>query len=488
MPPRSTHDVLAQWDKGNRAKRISILTALINAHRNCSGPDIERDLGPATLLLFTRITAWLRLTYQLGYELSVQLSAIALFLQGQRFLSNFLEVGGIPTIIDLQSMPNLKGPDKQNALLLLIHIANSGRVYREMICDGAGTDLLVQGMLNEERPQVLELYGSLFMALGQANPRKSSLVHAALVYIMLEAGEAACLTAATTLRSLQMTKQYHTVNRDLGVTFPSITATHANRKVTTAGGSEPRVNVTMPPSARGAASVAAGIPAEEQAGNALLQALFRLLQSPSLKLRFEGVELVTIASYNADLIHRIANTLINKLEEPPQPFLAEDDDESSTSPHQRQQASCARVLGRIMCEEDVQEVRKPNPDPQLRPEIACFIDQRAVGLTLLRLLRQSAVKDIDTQRECAVALQQIIRFEYRFPEMVAQIKQQTGSELFQLMSTCPDLDLDDIRRLRHHLEEQALPSPPAATTEEYVETEAAPAMDSMTGEAGVVAA
>ena len=49
------------------------------------------------------------------------------------------------------------------------------------------------------------------------------------------------------------------------------------------------------------------------------QALFRLLGSPSLKLRFEGVELLTIASYNADLVGRIANTLIDIIEAPTLP-------------------------------------------------------------------------------------------------------------------------------------------------------------------------
>ena len=108
MPNPQTAEVLIQWDKGSRSKRISLLNQFIGVHRNSTGPEVERNLGPAALLLFTRITAWLRLTYQLGYELSPQLGAIALFLQGQRFLSNFMEVGGIQTIVDLQSMPNLK--------------------------------------------------------------------------------------------------------------------------------------------------------------------------------------------------------------------------------------------------------------------------------------------------------------------------------------------------------------------------------------------
>ncbi len=39
--------------------------------------------------------------------------------------------------------------DKYSALLILIHIANSGRVYREMICANAGIDLIVQGVQAE---------------------------------------------------------------------------------------------------------------------------------------------------------------------------------------------------------------------------------------------------------------------------------------------------------------------------------------------------
>eukprot|EP00906_Rhabdomonas_costata_P028777 RCo040684 len=188
MPPSAgrSADVLAVWDKGSRSKRVSILKQFIAVYRDSTGAEIERALGPSALLLFTRITAWLRLTYQMGYELATQLTAISLFLQAQRFLTNFMEIGGIQTLCDLLCQPTLNAADKQRALMILIHVANSGRVFREMICEGVGVDLLVQSMLNDQNEKTLELYGSLFMDLGQGNPHKVSLVHAGLVYAIHE--------------------------------------------------------------------------------------------------------------------------------------------------------------------------------------------------------------------------------------------------------------------------------------------------------------
>ena len=66
----------------------------------------------------------------------------------------------------LLCQPALTATAKQRGLLILIHVANSGRVFREMICEGVGVDLLVQSMLNDQNEKTLELYGSLFMDLG----------------------------------------------------------------------------------------------------------------------------------------------------------------------------------------------------------------------------------------------------------------------------------------------------------------------------------
>lgn len=59
--------LLQQWDRGSRAKRVRLLGQLLAQYAGVKEPALEQSLGPAAMLLFTRLTAWLRLTYQLGY-------------------------------------------------------------------------------------------------------------------------------------------------------------------------------------------------------------------------------------------------------------------------------------------------------------------------------------------------------------------------------------------------------------------------------------
>ena len=62
-------------------------------------------------LFLTRITAWLRLTYLLGQNIALQLKAISIFVSassGNRFLGEFLEVGGILTILEILGIPQAK--------------------------------------------------------------------------------------------------------------------------------------------------------------------------------------------------------------------------------------------------------------------------------------------------------------------------------------------------------------------------------------------
>ena len=57
---------------------------------NATGPQLERELNNGASLLLTRVSAWLRLTYLLGYDLALQLRAIGVFVSaasGNRYKS-----------------------------------------------------------------------------------------------------------------------------------------------------------------------------------------------------------------------------------------------------------------------------------------------------------------------------------------------------------------------------------------------------------------
>ena len=355
-------DILKHWDRGSKAQRTAILTNFIRRHRTSTAAEIEKDLGHGAMLFFTRITTWLRLTYQLGQELSVQLSALSLFLQGQRFMMNFMEIGGIQTLSDIlcHVKGETKDQDKNSALLILIHVANSGRVYREMICDGNGIDMLVKATLHEDNEKTLELTASLFMALGQGNPRKSALVHSGLLFIMLHGGEAGALCAATTLRSLQLEKQAYVTNNNAPLTMVGAES-------------------GTPESAEG-----------------LLNAFFHLLTLDSVKLRFEGTELLSIAAQNNMLIAPIVNRCLERLET--QSIKLTENPEKQQAAVGREQAACGRILCNIILS---------NLSEDSMEKLHRLLDRRSGHVSLVKFLQLVDGRDVSAQVDCCKALKKL---------------------------------------------------------------------------------
>ena len=71
-----------------------------------------------------------------------------IFFLSPKFLSEFLEVGGVLTVLEILGLKQAKEADKKEALILLTHIANAGRKYKELICESYGKDgTLVAGKL-----------------------------------------------------------------------------------------------------------------------------------------------------------------------------------------------------------------------------------------------------------------------------------------------------------------------------------------------------
>merc|ERR1719174_3053386 len=100
-----------------------------------TGPQLEEELESGASLLLARISSWLRLSYALGHSVALQLRAIGVFIaasSGQRFLAEFVEVGGVATIVDTLSLQTLPEADRQQALQLLVLIGNAGRHYKEI--------------------------------------------------------------------------------------------------------------------------------------------------------------------------------------------------------------------------------------------------------------------------------------------------------------------------------------------------------------------
>ncbi len=355
-------DIVRLWDSGSRNQRISILTNFVKKHQGSTASELDRDLGHAGMLLFTRITAWLRLTYQLGYELSLQLAAVSLFIQGQKYLTNFMEVGGIQTLTDILATPTKHQSDRNNGFLLLIHIANSGRVYREMICDGAGADMIIRAVLGETNEKTLELASSLFLSLGQGNPRKASVVHGGLLFLIIHGNDASALCAATTLRSLQILREQHL--RKGGLDESNV----------------PIVGADGP---------------QRDGPNVLLDAFFHLLKKDNVKLRFEGTELISIAARNQSLTCPVLSRCFDVLEDD-QLTLSSGTDVASIVYVQRQQTACGRSVCNILL--------RPHSEDSLH-RIITLTERRGAHTSLVKYLLLSESKDVGAVGDCCKALQ-----------------------------------------------------------------------------------
>lgn len=59
------------------------------------------------------------------------------------FLTEFLEVGGILTLLEIINLRSCTEDNKGEALRLLASIATKGRQYKEMICESYGMGLKI---------------------------------------------------------------------------------------------------------------------------------------------------------------------------------------------------------------------------------------------------------------------------------------------------------------------------------------------------------
>ena len=196
---------LRAWDAGSRGSRMRQLEEFIARCSDMTGPQLESDLESGASLLLARISSWLRLSYALGHSVALQLRAITVFVSassGQRFLAEFVEVGGVATVIEILSLPQLPEEDKQCAMRLLASIAAAGRHYKEIVCEGDGIEALESFMATSKSEELLEEARDLLVTVGRGNPRFSSDVHRALLRLLKSETTTAQRLACTGLRTL----------------------------------------------------------------------------------------------------------------------------------------------------------------------------------------------------------------------------------------------------------------------------------------------
>ncbi|XP_076009239.1 armadillo-like helical domain containing protein 1 [Genypterus blacodes] len=174
---------LADWDRGDGTVRGHMLSAFVS--QNCGRTFVELELQFAQVasLYLARLTTWMRLTYMFGTFLGLQLKAIGVFLSASchdQYLMEFLEDGGIPTLLDILSRSQSKEEDKTEVLQLLLTISNAGRKYKEIICESHGVRAVAECMAKSNADEIQVTAWMLLDSLSKGNPKYQSQVHKSL--------------------------------------------------------------------------------------------------------------------------------------------------------------------------------------------------------------------------------------------------------------------------------------------------------------------
>ncbi|RNF01629.1 uncharacterized protein Tco025E_08545 [Trypanosoma conorhini] len=365
-----------QWDHGSRATRLLILEAFLALHSSSNTNRMEKDLGDSSMLFFTRITAWLRLTYKLGHPLRLLLAAISVFVRGVRYLTCLMEIGGAQMLIDTLATSSLVTDDRREVVLLLLYMANAGRVYREMLCDDDEIGLLLQATRREGESDVLDLLASLLLLLGEgSNPRVSSRVQSGVIQMIThrDTATAVILQAARILRIFQSSRD-------------KIYTDAIAREAREDTGAVPVVGIELdvtPDSAR-----------------QLLEALFFLLIHEELSLRVEGSELLTMVAKNIQLTGPILTRCFDVVDEDRLAIEAEDNLNAAMA-LRRHQISFGSTAVNVMLLDTACEARQ-----RLTLDI---IVRRSAHFTLLKYLRLLESGYVTSILDCCRALQLICR-------------------------------------------------------------------------------
>ena len=198
--------LLSKWDKGSAVVRGDILQDFLKSNVGKTGPDLELEFGQAASLFLTRLTAWIRLTYMTGTCLGAQLRAIHVFLSatsGHHFMAEFLEVGGILTLLEIIGLKQSKEVDKSDALKLLIVIASAGRQYKELICESYGIRSVAECLAKSKLEETQEHARVLLQLLAQGNPKYEMQVYKGLIALLPSSSPKAQQMALQNLRIVQ---------------------------------------------------------------------------------------------------------------------------------------------------------------------------------------------------------------------------------------------------------------------------------------------
>ncbi|GAB1606444.1 armadillo-like helical domain containing protein 1 [Argonauta hians] len=162
------------WDRGDEATRKKILGCFIKQNQNKTGPELEFEFAEGASLMLARISAWLRISFMFCSALPEQLDSINIFLSascGHQFMTEFIEIGGIFTLVSILRVAQLPSNSKLKAIICLQSISNAGRKYKELICESHGLTAIAEFLAKSTCGEAHENCQQLLLSLFNANPK-----------------------------------------------------------------------------------------------------------------------------------------------------------------------------------------------------------------------------------------------------------------------------------------------------------------------------
>ncbi|XP_022431243.1 armadillo-like helical domain containing protein 1 isoform X2 [Delphinapterus leucas] len=197
---------LQDWDNAGKVARSHILNNFIETNQGKTAPELEQEFSQGASLFLVRLTTWLRLTYMTGSCLDKLLRSIGIFLSAvssNRYLIEFLEVGGALTLLEILALKEIEEEDKKEAIKLLQVIANSGRKYKELICESYGVRSIAEFLAKSKSEETQEEVQVLLDSLIHSNPKYQNQVYKGLIALLPCASPKAQQLSLQTLRTAQ---------------------------------------------------------------------------------------------------------------------------------------------------------------------------------------------------------------------------------------------------------------------------------------------
>nr|XP_028690253.1 armadillo-like helical domain containing protein 1 isoform X3 [Macaca mulatta] len=130
-----------------------------------------------------------------------------------RYLIEFLEVGGVLTLLEILGLEKIKEEAKKESVKLLQVIANSGRTYKELICESYGVRSIAEFLAKSKSEETQEEVQVLLDSLVHGNPKYQNQVYKGLIALL------PCESPKAQQLSLQTIRTAQSI---IGTTHPSI--------------------------------------------------------------------------------------------------------------------------------------------------------------------------------------------------------------------------------------------------------------------------